>query len=516
MVLVNPVGGDEITWMDTIKKSKLDEFLANEKQPHFDTMSNYMNSKDDVNDLTYGATYSDEMPMQSAKRINNNIFLDRNKFEPFLMNDQYMNEDRDLQMEENKFYDQSVIPCEYGLDRLCPENEECVQVISKSRQGVCNCLPSFIRNENGNCVKPSSDRSEMAKVIAENLLLDKNINNFNGEIDDPTKPEPSSSGGNDSPEIKHLTVSVVSKHLEPPDTETILSAYTVPDEKSSGDKYSYLWTLISKPNGATNGTMMDQTKDEVKLSNLSEGLYRFKVSVTGKGSYGDAYANVTVLPEKRINKPPQVVITPKEQTVKLPNKGAILDGSTSRDDDTIITWHWELVQGPIGYQPTLPETSTLQLTDLSLPGNYTFKLTVTDSDKVQNSTIAIVTVLKGIDYPPEANAGPDVILYLPHNNVTLNGSLSTDDREIVAWEWTKDSNDQSKAVDMQDTRTPYVKLSNLEEGIYTFVLKVMDASNQTSTANVHVFVKPPTNSPPIANAGSNMVSPIFIKLKKFC
>lgn len=99
--------------------------------------------------------------------------------------------------------------------------------------------------------------------------------------------------------------------------------------------------------------------------------------------------------------------------------------------------------------------------------------------------------------------GADVIVYLPHNNVTLNGSQSTDDREIVAWEWTKDAGDEAKAVDMQNTRTPYLQLSNLEKGIYTFALKVSDASNQTSSAKVHVFVKPPTNLPPVANAGQN-------------
>lgn len=96
-----------------------------------------------------------------------------------------------------------------------------------------------------------------------------------------------------------------------------------------------------------------------------------------------------------------------------------------------------------------------------------------------------------------------MILYLPQNNVTLNGSLSTDDHEITAWEWTKDSSDVSKAVDMQDTRTPYLRLSNLEEGVYTFVLKVTDASNQSNTAKVSVFVKRPSNKPPQASAGLN-------------
>lgn len=101
--------------------------------------------------------------------------------------------------------------------------------------------------------------------------------------------------------------------------------------------------------------------------------------------------------------------------------------------------------------------------DLTSPGNYTFKLTATDSDNAENSTTATIQVLQEIDYPPQANAGPDVILYLPHNSVTLNGTLSTDDHEIVAWEWTKDSSDESKAADMQNTRTPLLSLSHLEE-----------------------------------------------------
>lgn len=76
---------------------------------------------------------------------------------------------------------------------------------------------------------------------------------------------------------------------------------------------------------------------------------------------------------KRINQPPIAIITPMSQTVKMPNTGAVLDGSTSKDDDSIINWHWELQQGPIGYQPHLIDTPTLQLDNLILPGNYTFK-----------------------------------------------------------------------------------------------------------------------------------------------
>lgn len=127
---------------------------------------------------------------------------------------------------------------------------------------------------------------------------------------------------------------------------------------------------------------------------------------------------------------------------------------------------------------------------------YICRLTVEDSDHAQNFTVANITVLKVTDYPPSANAGQDIIIYLPQNTLTLNGSLSTDDRGIESWQWTKSPSDENKAVDMQNTRTPYLQLSNLEEGMYTFVLKATDNSDQSSTAEVHVFVKPPTNKPP--------------------
>jgi len=82
---------------------------------------------------------------------------------------------------------------------------------------------------------------------------------------------------------------------------------------------------------------------------------------------------LVVWAEKRINKAPVVVITPQSQVVKSPNKNAVLDGSYSSDDDRIAQWHWELQQGPLGYKPHLNDSPTLQLEDLELPGNYTFK-----------------------------------------------------------------------------------------------------------------------------------------------
>ena len=52
-------------------------------------------------------------------------------------------------------------------------------------------------------------------------------------------------------------------------------------------------------------------------------------------------------------------------------------------------------------------------------------------------------------------------------------------------------------------RTAHPTLSNLEEGTYTFVLTVTDAKGQSSEDEVNVYVKPPNNQPPKADAGED-------------
>lgn len=503
MVLVDPVAGqpgdEETTWMDVLKAEKLSEFISAEEAVA--SPLNFWKS----NKFRYESpppVYEDEYIPMEEKRVKQ-LFMNRK-------NDMYANSAMDDEADDEVlFYSGSpkYIPCDPAIDGGCPEKEVCVGLRPGDRKGICKCMLGYARNRLRDCVLRDIDFGG-DKIVEKIFQSEGGPRHISLLESIPVTERQMNDGGAAAAASKEeqqtkIAVSVMSKEVQLPEKEVTLSAYTVPDEQSSGVPYKYLWTLITQPKGPMNGTISDQTKSKVKLSNLSEGLYTFKVSVTGNGTYGDAMANVTVFPEKRINRLPQVVISPSVQTIKWPTTNAILDGSASTDDDKIIGWHWELKSGPIGYEPNLPEINTLQLSDLTSPGNYTFQLTVTDSDNAKNFTTANITVLKVTDYPPEANAGSAVMVYLPHNNVTLNGTASTDDREIVAWEWTKDASDESKAVDMQNTRTPYLQLSNLEEGMYTFVLKVTDGSNQSSTAKVPVFVKPATNSPPVAEAGTN-------------
>lgn len=77
------------------------------------------------------------------------------------------------------------------------------------------------------------------------------------------------------------------------------------------------------------------------------------------------------------------------------------------------------------------------------------RLTVIDSDGAVNSTIASLTVNKPVDYPPIANTGPNQAITLPQNLITLNGNQSSDDHEIVSYEWSLSSKSKGKVVAMQ-------------------------------------------------------------------
>ncbi|CAG9564693.1 unnamed protein product [Danaus chrysippus] len=475
MILVKPVLPNE-NWSDILEQTNYRESNSN-FSPEEEPVYSYSNQRNDIQD--------DEESNFLNHFINNLPSMDDEEQQNF---DKYTDSNDNEMMLASRFLEK--VSCEVGADD-CPFNAECIPLGHKMRNGLCKCIMGTEENAEGACVA----RRPFSKGPTIPLESTKKIENLDPEIK-------SSNLKSDLSSHQNLTVSISSKEVQLPEDEVTLAAYTIPDEKSTMSHYNYVWTLVDQPKEGFTGNMI-QNGGTVTLTDLTEGQYRFKVTVNGTSSYGEGFANVTVLPPKRINTPPLVVITPQTQTVKLPNSGAVLDGSASKDDDAIISWHWELSAGPISYQTPLQDGPTLVLKDLKQPGNYTFKLTVEDSDHVKNSTTANITVLNHTDYPPEANAGQDVIIYLPNNNLTLNGSLSTDDHEITSWEWTKSAADENKAVDMQNTHSPYLQLSNLSEGVYTFVLKVTDSSGQSSTAEVHVFVKPPTNTPPVADAGQD-------------
>ncbi|NWW13908.1 K319L protein, partial [Oreocharis arfaki] len=302
-----------------------------------------------------------------------------------------------------------------------------------------------------------------------------------------------------TPAMKELVVSAGdSVEVTLPKNEVQLNAFVLP-EPPPRTTYSYEWELITHPKDYS-GEMAGKHSQTLKLSKLTVGLYEFKVIVDGENAHGEGYVNVTVNPKPRVNQPPVAIVSPPFQEISLPTISTLIDGSQSTDDDKIISYHWEELKGPLREEKVSSDTAILTLTNL-VPGNYTFSLTVVDSDGASNSTTANLTVKKAVDYPPVANAGPNQVITLPQNSITLYGNQSTDDHSIVSYEWLLSPNSKGKVMEMQGVRTPVLQLSAMQEGDYTYQLIVTDSAGHQSTAEVTVIVQPENNKPPKADAG---------------
>ncbi|NXG62640.1 K319L protein, partial [Hemiprocne comata] len=302
-----------------------------------------------------------------------------------------------------------------------------------------------------------------------------------------------------TPVVKELVVSAGdSVEVTLPKNEVQLNAFVLP-EPPPRTTYSYEWELITHPKDYS-GEMEGKHSQTLKLSKLTVGLYEFKVVVDGENARGEGYVNVTVNPKPRVNQPPVAIVSPQFQEISLPTISTVIDGSQSTDDDKIVSYHWEELRGPLREERVSSDTAVLTLTNL-VPGNYTFSLTVVDSDGASNSTTANLTVNKAVDYPPVANAGPNQVITLPQNSITLYGNQSTDDHSIVSYEWLLSPNSKGKVMEMQGVRTPVLQLSAMQEGDYTYQLIVTDSAGHQSTAEVTVIVQPENNKPPKADAG---------------
>ena len=85
----------------------------------------------------------------------------------------------------------------------------------------------------------------------------------------------------------------------------------------------------------------------------------------------------------KLDQPPQAIVTPTRQVVALPTKRAIIDGSSSTDDEDVsqLTYKWVIRKNPIKYEiPTQHSTDPTLTLDNLVAGNYTIRLTVTDAN----------------------------------------------------------------------------------------------------------------------------------------
>jgi gliding motility-associated-like protein len=256
---------------------------------------------------------------------------------------------------------------------------------------------------------------------------------------------------------------------------------------------SYQWTKFSGPVA----TLTNDNAATVSISNLTEGTYVFRLTVTdNSAATATDDVTVTVLPAA-VNQPP-AANAGANKTITLPLNTITLFGSGSDPDGTVLTYAWTKTSGPAATL-TNQNTNNLTLTDL-VQGTYGFRLTVTDEDGATDfDDMTLIVNALAVNQTPTANAGADKTISLPTNALNLSGSGSDPDGTIAAYSWVKVS---GPTVTVGATNLATLSLTNLLEGVYVFRLEVEDDDGASDTDDVTVTVLPATtNQPPAISAG---------------
>jgi len=191
----------------------------------------------------------------------------------------------------------------------------------------------------------------------------------------------------------------------------------------------------------------------------------------------------------------------KDQVITLPTNSVNLSGSGSVSGGSIKSYNWTKSSGPSGETITSPNSQSTSVTNL-VQGTYIFQLKVTDNNGATATSTVQITVNPSIENSlPKAAAGADQTITLPINSVYLKGSGFDSDGTITAYLWSK-TNGPSGGI-ITSSSSDSTGISNLQQGEYTFQLKVTDNSGGIGTDTVHVSVKAAVNQSPIADAGAN-------------
>jgi len=261
-----------------------------------------------------------------------------------------------------------------------------------------------------------------------------------------------------------------------------------------GSVASYLWTQLNGPSSAVLTGSGTQT---LTAGSLLQGVYNFRLTVTdNKGATGTDDVQVTVA---NANIAPVANAGP-DATINLPTTSLALPGSGTDPDGTVASYLWTQVSGPVSATLTNAATNTLTASNLTVAGNYIFRLTVTDNQGKLGSDDVKVTV-NAANLAPTANAGPDKQITLPTVLINFTGSGSDPDGTIASYAWTQVT---GPSATLTNANTSTLTVTASTDGTYVFQLTVTDNGGATNFDAVQLIVNPAAvNQPPTANAGSN-------------
>ncbi len=255
---------------------------------------------------------------------------------------------------------------------------------------------------------------------------------------------------------------------------------------------TWAWT---KASGPANPTINNSTSQVASITPATDGTYIYKITVTdsnGKSASDTCVVNVSA------NKPP-IARASGYAAISGSSASVTLEGATSvaRDGAGITAYAWTQLSGPAS--PSLSGANSSQAScSTSTEGAYVYKLTVTDSNGLQNTDTVTVNVLFN-NTAPTAQASASSKVDPGAAGVRLNGSGSTDsDGTIAAYSWTQ-------------LKGAAVTITNPDQAVATFNAPASDTGllflltvtdNDGAQDSVEVAVNVTTGSVPDADAGA--------------
>lgn len=310
---------------------------------------------------------------------------------------------------------------------------------------------------------------------------------------------------------------------------------------ADGTIASFQWTKVSGPNA----TMTDANKSTLKLTNLVEGSYKFKLTITdNKGAKGSGEANVNVLPNvstppttnkngllysyyegsfnnlpdfSKLNSVSSGYVNTFDLSIRKKNDNfaVVFEGKidiatsgnytfyTNSDDGSKLYINNKEVVNNDGLHGNIEKSGSVSLS----VGQHEIK--VAYFDKTGGEILGVHYAGPGVSkqvipehklYKPEvsqnnaptANAGADKSITLPANSLTITGIGTDSDGTLTAYQWTKVS---GPSATISDANKATVRLTNLVEGSYIFKLTVTDNDGATAYDEVKVTVNKAFQSP---------------------
>ena len=271
----------------------------------------------------------------------------------------------------------------------------------------------------------------------------------------------------------------------------------VTGETSNGQPIRYSWAQIL----GTSVTLSSFTGEQVEFiaPEVGDNEELLSFLVTGY-SPGNGWANDIALVKVIPSNGPPVADAGDDQNV-LENVLVKLEGTGTDPDGDKIKYSWAQKSGmdielferaPFSVYFMSPQISTdseelvFEFTVTDIHGNYD-----TDDVKVTVSTI---------NFPPRANAGPDMRV-VGGTEVMIVGKGVDPDGDVLTYQWRQNYGDTitfDKSNPVFTFTAPEVSPSETKR--LAFQLTVTDTENQSDTDQVVIFVVP-ENSAPIANAG---------------